>query len=158
MSRRPLPPPAGGDLGSVLRDRYAAEPTTPGAHDTMASGAQEPATPGAQEPTGPRRLGLTTPRAREPVSPRARDATTPRGGRQRPSATAPDTVSSTMRWTREQDRANLQTRIAMQETGSLRRLPDQSEIDRVLWELLGEDAELQRRVLDVLHGTEGQHR
>ncbi len=71
-------------------------------------------------------------------------------GRRRPSATAADTVAFTVRFSSAEDAEHLQARMAMRTAGQLKRLPDKSEVTRVMWQLLGEDPELQRRVLDRL--------
>jgi hypothetical protein len=180
VSRRRLPPPAGGgDLSSVLRNRYSsdqpiererpeedrttggvADVETPEHRDVTTSEAQETTTSEAQDATTSEAHDAMNSRRRAVVKPvrtgikssGRRDVTTSRRTerRPRPSPTAQDTVAFTVRFSGDEDAAHLQTRMAMRTVGRLKRLPDKSEVTRTLWEILGDDPELQQRVLDRL--------
>lgn len=68
----------------------------------------------------------------------------------RPSATADTTVAFTIRFSTDQVDAHLQLLMDLKRAGRLKRLPDKSEVIRIALQLLGEDPELQKRILDRL--------
>jgi len=148
MTRRPLPAPAGaGDVRNVLASRYrhdddqADDQAEAGQPAATAPVGQDATTPERPEVTAPRRTGARTARRSEAVTPRRREG--------RPVATADTTIATTVRLTVDESYAQRALLLDLARRGRIKQL-DRSEVDRVLWRLLGDDAQLQARVLDAL--------
>jgi hypothetical protein len=142
MSRRPLPAPAGADdVRGVLASRYR--------HDDDQAAEDDAATPGRQDATAAERPEVTAPRRQRTATPRRSEAVTPRRREGRPSATAETTIATTVRLSVDESYAQRALLLDLARRGRIKQL-DRSEVDRVLWRLLADDAQLQARVLGEL--------